>query len=106
MEHSPPQHISEVINSYLRNRNWTQRLSGYDVFELWEEFIPPKIAINAKPIKIQDHNLFVRVKNHIWANEVRIRNGEIINSINKNIGNELIRGIVIRIDTKFFKKSK
>lgn len=106
MKHSPPQHIGEVINSYLRNRNWTQRLNGYDVFELWEEFIPKKIALNAKPIKIQDHNLFVRVKNHIWANEVRIRNGEIINAINKNIGNELIRGIVIRIDTKFFKKSK
>jgi|LDZT01.1.fsa_nt_gi predicted nucleic acid-binding Zn ribbon protein len=106
MKHSPPQHIGEVINSYLRNRNWTQRLNGYDVFELWEEFIPKKIALNAKPIKIQDHNLFIRVKNHIWANEVRIRNGEIINAINKNIGNELIRGIVIRIDTKFFKKSK
>lgn len=106
MKHSPPQHIGEVINSYLRNRNWTQRLNGYDVFELWEEFIPKKIALNAKPIKIQDHNLFIRVKNHIWANEVRIRNGEIINAINKNIGNKLIRGIVIRIDTKFFKKSK
>jgi predicted nucleic acid-binding Zn ribbon protein len=106
MKHKPPEHIGEVINSYLRSRNWTQRINGYDIFESWEEFIPKKIALNTKPIKIQDHTLFVKVKNHIWANELRIRNGEIINAVNKNIGNNLINGLVIRIDTKYFKKNK
>jgi predicted nucleic acid-binding Zn ribbon protein len=106
MKNKPPQHISEVINLYLRNRHWTQRLDGYNILNLWEELLPEKITLNAKPIKIQDHKLFIRVKNHVWANEIRLRSGEIITTINKNIGSDLIKEVIIRIDAKFFKKDK
>jgi predicted nucleic acid-binding Zn ribbon protein len=104
MKNNPPQHISEVINLYIKKRHWTQRIEGYNIFDLWEDLLPEKIVLNAKPIKIQDHNLFIRVKNHVWANEIRLRKGEVINALNKNAGNKLIENLVIRIDTKYFDK--
>lgn len=44
------------------------------------------------------------VKNHIWANEIRIRKGEIINSINKKAGQgqEQIEEVIIKINSKKF----
>jgi len=102
MKNIPPKHVGEIIQAFLRERNWIQRIKGYDIFQTWDEFIPKKIAKNAKPIKIQDDTLFIRVKNHVWANELRIRRGEIINLVNKNIGKNLIKDIIIRIDTNYF----
>ena len=102
MKNVPPKHIGEIIHSYLKNRNWVQRLDGYSILQSWEDIVPKKISLNTKPMKIQNNALFVRVKNHVWANEVRIRRGEIINLMNQKIGKDIIKNIIIRIDTRYF----
>ncbi len=98
-----PIHIGEIIDSYLRKRHWLERMNGYDILQSWEDILPPKIAVNTKPVKIQNHLLFIRVKNHIWANELKIRKGEIVHMINRKAGDDIIRDIVIRIDPQLFK---
>ena len=102
MSHSPPKHIREIIHSFFNGRNWNQRINGYNFLKSWENIVPEKISLNTKPIKIQNNTLFVRVKNHIWANEIKIRKGEIINLINQKTGEKLIKNIVARIDTRYF----
>lgn len=42
------------------------------------------------------------VKNHIWANEIRIRKDEIIDIINKKTGQEQIEDVIIKINPKKF----
>ncbi len=103
MKNMLPKHIGEIIHSYLKERNWTQRIDGYHIFQSWEDMVSNKIAMNAKPIKIQNNVLFMRVKNHVWANELKIRKGEIMNQINQKIGRDLVKDIIIRIDTRYFK---
>lgn len=102
MNNKEPVHIDELIQKFFKTRNWKQRIEGYNLFRSWENIIPPKIASNTKPIKIQNNTLFLMVKNHIWANEIRIRKGEIINNLNKQIGHNLIEDIVIKINTDKF----
>jgi predicted nucleic acid-binding Zn ribbon protein len=107
MKNIPPKHIGEIISSYLKNRNWVQRIDGYSILQSWEEVVPINVARNTKPIKIQNNTLFVRVKNHVWANELRIRKGEIIHLINQKAGKDLIKDIIIKIDNRYFySKSK
>ena len=102
MKNIVPKHIGEIINSYLKDRNWTQRIDGYHIIQSWEDVVPKNIFLNTKPVKIQNNSLFIKVKNHVWANELRIRKGEIIKLINQKIGENLIKNIIIRIDTKYF----
>jgi predicted nucleic acid-binding Zn ribbon protein len=99
-----PKHIDEVIKTFFKTRNWSQRIEGYNLFSSWQNILPPKIACNTKPIKIQNNTLFIVVKNHVWANEIRIRKGEIINSINKKAGQgqEQIEEVIIKINSKKF----
>jgi len=104
MKNIPPKHIREIIRSYLKNRNWIQRIEGYNILQSWEEIVSEKISRNTKPIKIQNNTLFIRVKNHVWANELKIRKGEIMNLINQKTGKDIIKNIIIRIDTKYFKE--
>lgn len=98
-----PKHIGEIIDSYFRNRHWDQRMNGYPILESWEKIVPQKIATNTKPIKIQNNILFVRVKNHVWANEIKIKKGELLYRINKTKQENFIKDIIIRIDTNYFK---
>ena len=100
-----PRHINEAIQLFLESRNWTQRVDGYNLFNSWEAILPPEIALNTKPLKIQNDNLFLIAKNHIWANEIVIRKGEIINILNQEIGQDLIKNIIIKINPgKFIDK--
>ncbi len=102
MNNNEPIHINEVIKNFLKKRNWNQRIEGYHLFKNWGGLFPPKFALNTKPIKIQNNTLFLMVKNHIWANEVRVRKGEIINIINKSIGQNYIEEIIIKISSNNF----
>lgn len=102
MKDKTPVHIRELIQNYFKNRHWSQRIDGDSILQIWDQIIPNKIYQNVKPIKIQNNILFVRVKNHIWANEVKIRKGEIIFLLNQNSKEHQIENIVIRIDEQFF----
>lgn len=106
MKNIPPKHIGEMIHSYLKNRNWLERMNGYHILQSWEDVVSPKIALNTRPIKIQNNTLFIRVKNHVWANELRIREGEIVHLINSKVGKDLIKNIIIRIDSRYFNNIK
>ncbi|MDD3657051.1 MAG: DUF721 domain-containing protein [Atribacterota bacterium] len=106
MNNNEPKQIDEVIQTFFRKRNWTQRINGYNLFSSWEDILPLKISLNTKPIKIQNNILFLMVKNHIWASEISIRKGEIINIINKKIGRDLIEDVIIKINYNIFIKNK
>jgi predicted nucleic acid-binding Zn ribbon protein len=106
MNNNEPKQIDEVIQIFFRKRNWTQRINGYNLFSSWKDILPLKISLNTKPIKIQNNILFLMVKNHIWANEISIRKGEIINIINKKIGQDLIKDVIIKINYNIFIKNK
>ncbi len=102
MESKEPRHINEIVQSFFKSRNWRQRVDGYNFFDSWEDILPPEIALNTKPLKIQNNNLFLMVKNHIWASEIVIRKGEIINILNQEIGQNLIENIIIKINSSKF----
>ncbi len=106
MKNKIPKHISEIIKNYFEDRNWEQRIDGSSIFDSWEEIIPVKISLNTKPEKIQNNKLFIKVKNHVWANELKIKKGEIINLVNKNMGYNLINDLIIKIDSKYFKNNQ
>lgn len=94
--------INEIIERFFRSRNWTQRIDGYNLFDSWEDVLPPQFASNTKPLKIQNNILFLIVKNHVWANEIKIRKGEIIDMINRKIGENSVKELIIRIDRNKF----
>ena len=106
MKNKEPKHINEIIQLFFKRRNWTQRIDGYNLFDFWEDILPSKIALNTKPLKIQNNNLFLMVKNHVWANEISVRKGEIINMLNQKTGKNLIENIIIKINpSKFIAKT-
>ncbi len=106
MNNNQPKHIEEIMQQFFKERNWEQRIDGYNLFDCWDDILPPKIALNTKPVKIQNDTLFLVVKNHIWAQEINLRKGEIINIINKKIGKIVITNVITRINLKQFMNNK
>ena len=106
MRNSTPKHIGEIIHLYLNDRNWNQRIDGYNILQSWKDMVPKSVFLNTKPVKIQNDSIFIKVKNHVWANELKNRKGEIIKLINNKIGEDLIKNIIIKIDTRRFDNYK
>lgn len=104
MKKKEPKHIKEIIQNFFHQRSWGQRIKGYYILDDWKKMVPKKFYLHTQPIKIQNSMLFIRVKNHVWANELRIRKGEILAKINQRPGSCIIKDIVIRIEPRNFQK--
>jgi len=62
-----------------------------------------KIASHSQPVKIQGQTLFLKVESNVWANELNIRKGEILNKINSKAKEEIINDIRFKIQPNLFK---
>jgi len=71
----------------------------------WENLAGKEIALSSQPIKIQDKCLFLAVKSNVWANELNLRKGELIEKINREAGDEIISNVLFKVRRPQFKNS-
>ncbi|MEA2021974.1 MAG: DUF721 domain-containing protein [Candidatus Caldatribacteriota bacterium] len=95
--------IKHILDSFLKKNKLEQKIKGYQTVYNWVQVVGKKIAGHSQPIKIQGQTLFLKVESNVWANELNIRRGEIINKINSKAGEEIINDIRFRIQPHSFK---
>jgi len=94
-----------ALRIFLKEKKWSQKIKGYQIISDWENLAGKEIAQSSQPIKIQDKCLFLAVKSNVWANELNLRKGELIEKINREAGEEIISNILFRTRTPQFKDS-
>ncbi|HDK27057.1 MAG TPA: DUF721 domain-containing protein [Candidatus Atribacteria bacterium] len=92
----------EALEDFFKEKRWDKKIKGYQVINCWEEVVGEEIAQNTQPIKIQDQILFLRVKSSVWANELNLRRGEIINKINLKAKEQIIFDLRFRVQPSYF----
>lgn len=98
--------LKEALEDYFKRKRWDKRLKGYQAINYWEEVVGEEIAQHSQPIKIQDQTLFLRVKSNVWANELNLRKGELIQKINLKTGEEIISDILFKVQPAHFNFNK
>ncbi|GAG69775.1 unnamed protein product [marine sediment metagenome] len=94
-----------ALEKFLKEKKWSKKIKGYQIINNWENLAGKKIAQSSQPIKIQDKCLFLAVKSNVWANELNLRKGELIEKINLKAGEEIISNILFKIRRSQFKDS-
>jgi len=89
--------IKRVLEDYFKKKKWQKKIKVYQIINSWGDVVDKKIAQHSQPIKIQGETLFLRVKSNVWANELNLRKGEIINKINLKIGEKAISEILFKV---------
>lgn len=91
------QEIGKLVRDILGEAGMNDASKLADIKGIW-----PSLSVGAwyaEPYRLEDGILFVKVKSHAWAQELRYKAGEIVDEIGRRKGIE-ITGINIKVNLK------
>lgn len=89
--------FKQALEEFFKEKKWSKKIKGYQIVSNWENLAGKEIAKSSQPIKIQDKCLFLAVKSNVWANELNLRKGELVEKINREAGEEIISNILFKV---------
>jgi len=95
--------FKQALEEFFKEKKWSKKIKGYQIISNWENLVGKEIAQSSQPIKIQDKCLFLAVKSNVWANELNLRKGELIEKINQEAGEKIISNILFKTRRSQFK---
>jgi len=95
--------FKQALEEFFKEKKWSKKIKGYQTISNWEKLAGKEISQSSQPIKIQDKCLFLAVKSNVWANELNLRKGELIEKINREAGEKIISNILFKIRKSQFK---
>jgi len=96
MRKSNTQTIASVIKDYLKESQIEGKLKEVQVVNSWEELVGKTIARRTNRIYIKNGKLYLHMNSSIVKNELLMHREGIIERINTNAGEEIVKEIVIR----------
>ena len=96
MRRSNTQTIASVIKDYLKEAQIEGKLKEVQVVNSWEELVGKTIARRTNKIYIKKGKLYLHMNSSIVKNELLMHREGIIERINTNAGEEIVKEIVIR----------
>ena len=96
MRRSNTQTIASVIKDYLKEAQIEGKLKEVRVVNSWEELVGKTIARRTNKIYIKNGKLYLHMNSSIVKNELLMHREGIIERINTNAGEEIIKEIVLR----------
>ena len=96
MRRSNTQTIASVIKDYLKEAQIEGKLKEVQVVNSWEELVGKTIARRTNRIYIKNGKLYLHMNSSIVKNELLMHREGIIERINTNAGEEIVKEIVIR----------
>ena len=87
------QHIAGAIKNFLKKTGLEKAIALQNALEVWSAVVGKNVAKNASAESIEHGMLLVRVTTPAWRQELQFQKKEIINSINKEIRQKIIKDI-------------
>lgn len=98
--------LEMALKIFFQEKKWSKQIKGYQIISNWENLAGKEIAQASHPIKIQDKCLFLAVKSNVWANELNLRKGELIEKINREAGEEIVSNLLFKTRMPQFEDRK
>ena len=96
MKKSNQQSIGIVIKKLLKNQKLEGRLKELDVLELSKELLGENLMKYINDLSIKNGKLIIKVRSAAVRNELSYQKSEIIKKINEQVGNEILKEIILK----------
>ena len=96
MRKSNQQSIGAVIRKLLKNQKLAGRLKELDVLKLSEELLGKNLMKYINHLSVKNGTLIIKVKSAVVRNELSYQKSEIIKKINEQVGNEILKEIILK----------
>lgn len=91
-----PRQIGELLRSVLESIDIWDELQKDRLLLDWKKIIGEKIAAYAHPVRFEDGELWLVVEDPTWRMEIFNIKQELIELINRKLGENAVKRIVIR----------
>jgi predicted nucleic acid-binding Zn ribbon protein len=85
--------IEKIVCQYRPN---TEQ-SLMQVWNIWDDAVGPEIAANARPAAFKDSLLLIHVTSSTWMHQLRFLEKNLIDQINRALGNERVSMVKFKI---------
>jgi predicted nucleic acid-binding Zn ribbon protein len=96
MNDSSPKLIGNLINSVLHQLGLDKKIKQFEIVDLWSNIVGEQISKVTKAETIKDGKLYVSVEHPTWRNELLYLKKELIDKINKEMKQEIVKDIIFR----------
>jgi predicted nucleic acid-binding Zn ribbon protein len=96
MRRSETQSLGKVIKEYLKESRMDGKLAEVEAINSWETIIGKTIARATTNLYIKNGVLYVHLKSSIVRNELFMMRHQIVDAMNKHVGQPVIRQIILR----------
>ena len=89
--------VGDVLASVIRDLNLEKGIAEHRAIMLWEEAVGKEAATHAIPREVARGRMVATVDSSVWLQELRMREREIIEKINRLIGQDVLKEIYFTI---------
>ena len=93
---SNEQSLGEVIQDYLRESGWQQKLDEIKVITEWDKVMGPTLAKYTEEVFIKNKQLHIRLTSSVLRQELAYKKSELIHQLNQSVGKEVITEILLK----------
>ena len=86
-------HIAKLLKESLKKAGLYQGVKSIKILEQWPKVVGEKIANKTEANYINNGTLFVEVSNSTWRQELQFQKKDIIEKLNKEIKEKIVREI-------------
>ena len=91
------QNIDTILSKYIDNSELGAKLKKFSLFNHWPEIVGSDISRKTVPQKIFKETLYIKVENATWASELGMLKPQLIEKINRFIGEETIKDLKFKV---------
>ena len=88
--------VRALVESLFNQRGLDEKRREYQAWLVWEEVVGPQVAARAKPVRIRDGVLEVRVDHPVWMQQLQLLKPKILAKLNAQLGENVIRDLFLR----------
>jgi hypothetical protein len=91
-----PAVASALVSDILKKRGIAERMEDYRAWLVWDQVVGPQIAARARPLRLREGVLEVRVDQPVWMQQLQLMKPQILTRLAKRLGRDTIRDIYLR----------
>tara|TARA_B110000467_G_C18332374_1_gene494329 strand:+ start:303 stop:596 length:294 start_codon:yes stop_codon:yes gene_type:complete len=93
---SNQQTLGEVIQDFLRESGWQQKLDEVKIITEWDKVLGPTLAKYTEEVFIKNKQLHIRLKSATLRQELSYQKSELVKQLNDAVGKEVITDVILK----------
>ena len=88
--------IGALVEDVLHARGFEDKIREYRTWLIWDETVGPQIAARARPVRIRDGVLEIRVDQPVWMQQLQLMKPMLLGRLNDRLGGAVLRDLFLR----------